>query len=237
MTRKEGKPLRQQSSSRDLAQRLIRTQEMERMHLARELHDEIGQALTSIKLNLQTMRRIGDPALLAEPIAESIDIVDRTLQKVRTMSLDLRPSLLDDLGLVPTLRWHLDRQAQRSSLAIYFSGDHPQGRLPGEIETTCFRIVQEALNNVIRHARATTVAVDLSLVDGRVELSVRDDGEGFNVSEIRTASLAAGCLGLQGMEERVSLVGGAMEIRSTVSEGTEVIARIPLPGDGEKVAR
>lgn len=236
MTRKAEKPLRQPSSG-DLAQRLIQIQEMERMHLARELHDEIGQALTSIKLNLQTMRRIGDPALLAEPIAESINIVDRTLQQVRTMALDLRPSLLDDLGLVPTLRWHLDRQAQRSSLAIRFSGDHPQGRLPGEIETTCFRVVQEALNNVIRHARATTVTVDLSLVAGRIELSIRDDGEGFNVSGIRNSSLAAGCLGLLGMEERVHLVGGEMEIHSAASAGTEVVARIPVPDTAEREAR
>lgn len=232
VTRKEQKLFRKPSSSQGLAQLLIQAQEMERLHLSRELHDQIGQALTSIKLNLQTMRRIRDPALLADPIAESIDIVDRTLQQVRTMSLGLRPSLLDDLGLVPTLRWHLDHQSRCSSLAIRLSGDHPQGRLPGEIETTCFRIVQEALNNVIRHARATTVTVDLSLVNEQIVLSVRDDGVGFDVSDIRTGVFPAGCLGLLGMEERVNLVGGALEIHSAISEGTEVIARIPLPDDG-----
>src|ERR1700722_14542773 len=145
-----------------LSRRLFQVQEDERQHLARELHDQMGQALTAAKLNLQAaQRRLEERDLIARTLDDGIAALETLLQQARQISLDLRPPLLDDLGLVPALRWYLDQQAQRAGLRIEFFADPTLERMSPEIETACFRVAQEGLTNVVRHARAQTVSVEL----------------------------------------------------------------------------
>jgi signal transduction histidine kinase len=213
---------------RILSQRLMEAQESERRHIARELHDEIGQALTMVKINLQTIQRASDPVLVAQRVEESIGVIEPTLQQVRNLSLRLRPSLLDDLGLVAALRWYLDRQSRTGDFALQFKAEPLAKRLPAEIETACFRIVQEAITNVIKHSEAREVDVTLRRFDRFLELVVCDTGIGFNVALAQSRAAEGGSLGLLSMTERASLVGGTFDIRSELGRGTEIRARLPI---------
>jgi PAS domain S-box-containing protein len=211
-----------------LSRRLMEVQEVERRHIARELHDEIGQALTVMKINLQAVQRLLDTPALAPYLEESIRTVDRTLQQVRNLSLDLRPSLLDDLGLVPALRWYVDRQAQQAGFSAQFAADPLEKRLPPDLEIVCFRIVQEALTNVTRHAQAQQVGVELWQRGDELQLIIRDDGVGFDVQTTLDRAVHGASMGLLGMEERALLLGGQVEIKSAPGRGTEIRARFPL---------
>jgi PAS domain S-box-containing protein len=208
-----------------LSRRLLEIQETERRSLARELHDEIGQALTSVKINLQSLRRGAKTA--APRVDDSIKIVSRLLQQVRDISLDLRPSLLDDWGLLPALRWYVERLAQRAGIAARVVADGEE-RFAPDVETACFRIVQEALTNAVRHARARNVIVELRRTATELEAVVRDDGTGFQVRVARHKASRGTSVGLLGMEERARLLGGTLVITSALKEGTEVRARFPL---------
>ncbi len=211
-----------------LSQQLVEAQEAERRHIARELHDEIGQTLTAVKINLQAMQRLSDAALTT-PLAESVEIVEQAIQQVRNLSLDLRPSMLDDLGLVATLRWYLDRQAKWAGFAAQFIANPPDMQLPSNLETVCFRLVQEALTNVLRHAQAQWVQVELQQHETELELLIRDDGLGFEV-ETTLERVAYGTgLGLLGMQERVTLLGGRLELHSAPGRGTRIQVYLPLP--------
>jgi PAS domain S-box-containing protein len=212
-----------------LSRRLVEAQETERRYIARELHDEVGQTLTAIKINLQSIQLRLSGQAPAPEISESIEFVERALTQVRNLSLDLRPSLLDDLGLVAALRWYVDRQAQRAGLQACFIADPPDLKLPPELETACFRVAQEALTNVVRHARARRVDVMLQQRGQQVELSIRDDGVGFNVPLTLYRASCGASLGLLGLQERVHLAHGQAEIISAPGQGTEIRARFPLP--------
>ena len=211
---------------RELTHRLLGVQEAERRHLSRELHDEIGQALTAVKINLQGA--IGGGTELAARLEESVSIVDWTLQQVRSMALDLRPSLLDDLGLVPALEWYVRRHAERTGLQGRFIADPHEIRADPEIEIACFRVAQEALTNIARHARASRFSVELLQHAGGLSLVVRDDGVGFNPVVAARASAHGSGLGLIGMRERVELVGGQIAFVCEPGEGTEVQASFPV---------
>ncbi len=211
-----------------LSKQLLEAQETERRHIARELHDEIGQAFTALKLNLQSLER-APAAALGPQIQESIGIIEHAIQQVRNLSVELRPSLLDDLGLIPALRWHLDRYTQRTGTAVHFTADPATGRPPPEIETVCFRVTQEALTNVARHAQARQVWVDLRQSSDELRLTIRDDGQGFDVRAARSRAARGGSFGLLGMEERVLLIGGKIEIDSEPGRGTEIRVSFPLP--------
>jgi signal transduction histidine kinase len=203
----------------ELAHRLLEAQEAERRSIARELHDDFGQVLTAIRLSLQGG---------AHP-AESISLVDDAIQRMRDLALDLRPAILDDLGLEAALRWYVAREAGRAGLGFRLDVASIGTRLAPALETACFRLVQEALTNVIRHGRASAVEVKLAAPDGEVHVSISDDGKGFDVRAARRRAAAGGSQGLLIMEERVSLAGGKLEIRSGQGKGTTVAARIPLP--------
>jgi PAS domain S-box-containing protein len=227
---------RAEVSLRLLSRRLLDIQETERRRLAHELHDEIGQALSALKLNLDRMsaRRVapGDGTLLDD----SIGIVERLAQQARSLALDLRPSLLDDFGLIPAVKWYVKKHAERSGLETEIVDKVAGGRLPKEVETACFRVIQEAVTNVVRHARARRVTIELAAGDTEVSLSVTDDGDGFDVAAARTTASLGGSFGIVGMEERVSLAGGRFELDSTRGQGTVVRARLPLgapPPPGE----
>jgi two-component system sensor histidine kinase UhpB len=211
-----------------LSARLLAAQENERRTIARELHDEIGQALTAVSVNLQTLHAKPDTPQRLEILDESITITQQTLRQVRNLSLDLRPSLLDDLGLGPALRWYLERQGQRLGCAMALEDALGDDRYPAPIETTCFRIAQEAVTNVARHANAQAVRVCVRRDGDRLELTVEDDGAGFDIDAARERASKGHSLGLLGMEERAALAGGQIEITSRPGHGTRVVARLPL---------
>lgn len=204
---------------RTLSGKLLEAQETERRAVARELHDDFGQVLTAIKLNL--MRKERDEA-------ESIALVDGAIARMRDLAHDLRPPMLDELGLAASLRWYVEREARRAGLEFHFAIAPPELRPPLGVETTCFRVAQEALTNVIRHAHARRVDVDLRVVGGALELAVRDDGRGFDVGAARRRAARGESQGLLGMQERVALVGGVLEIDSVPGRGTAVRARLPI---------
>ncbi len=211
-----------------LSRRLVAAQETERRNIARELHDEIGQALTVIQLNLQAMLQSPGQRTLVSRIKESLAVVDRVLEQVHDISLNLRPLILDDLGLEPALRWFTARQAALVGLQTRFQADALEQRLNPVIETECFRVAQEALTNVVRHARAKTVSVELRKEAGQLHLRVQDDGIGFDVGAVREQAIRGASLGLLSMEERAALAGGGLEFKSVPKRGTEVHAWFPL---------
>ncbi|MGZ6123362.1 MAG: MHYT domain-containing protein [Myxococcales bacterium] len=206
--------------------RLIAAQEAERQRVARELHDEIGQSLTAIRLDLDAMKHAARDPLLATRLSESIKMVDHALEEVRELSLDLRPPLLDEVGLVAALRSFVDREARRAGLNAVVLAEPQDIRLHPELETACFRIAQEALTNVVRHAGARNVRLELARTDKELHLRIVDDGKGFDVE----AKGRPGGLGLLGMRERALIAGGAIQIRSDPGRGTEVHVRFPLDG-------
>jgi signal transduction histidine kinase len=211
-----------------LSRRLVETQETERRHIARELHDEVGQTLTVAEMNLQALLRSAHPAPLKGRLQESLQAVERVLEQVRDLSLNLRPSLLDDLGLEPALRWYTNRQASLAGFQAEFRADAMEDRLDPVVETACFRVAQEALTNIVRHARARAVAVEMLKQDRQVHLFVRDDGVGFDVAALREQAVLGASLGLLSMEERATLVDGGLECKSAPGHGTEIHAWFPV---------
>jgi signal transduction histidine kinase len=211
-----------------LSRRLVETQEKERRHIARELHDEIGQTLTLAQLNLQAV--LSQPELIvARPrLFECLAAIERVLEQVHDISLNLRPSMLDDLGLEATLRWYTNRQASLMGWQTRFVAPPLGPRLDARIETECFRIAQEALTNVMRHAQAKTVTVHLLQDNGQIQLCIADDGMGFTVKSGRDNAVNGVSMGLLSMEERAALMGGRLEIKSSVGQGTEIRAWLPL---------
>jgi signal transduction histidine kinase len=221
-----------------LSAQLINAQETERRHIARELHDEIGQALTIVKINLQSLQpfavagadRPTPPQVAQTALQDSLNTVDVALRQVRDLSLNLRPSILDDLGLVAALRWYVDRYSQRTGLTTAFRVTGSLPPLPANVATACFRIVQEALTNVARHAQAQRVTVALKPQAEALHLLIEDDGIGFDVEAARVHALQGSSLGLLGMEERARLVEGHLALHSTPASGTQIHVHIPLAG-------
>src|SRR6267378_4525820 len=190
-----------------LSRRLIEAQESERRAVARELHDDFGQVLTALKLNLQ--RRDRDDS-------ESIALVDGAITRMRELAQDLRPPLLDELGLEASLRWYVEREAKRAGLASRLTLAPLAQRPPAAVETTCFRVAQEALTNVIRHAQAHVVDVELNAANGTLQLTVHDDGRGFDVSAARKRAAHGGSQGLLRDRKSTRLNSSHVEISYAV---------------------
>jgi two-component system sensor histidine kinase UhpB len=219
---------------RALSRRLFEVQEEERRRLARDLHDDVGQALTALKMQLESLARSGGELTARSRVDDCVDTVQHTLERVRQLSLSLRPPQLDDLGLAAAVRSHLDRQARVAGLQAHFETQDAPRDLAPDTETACFRVAQEAINNVLRHARARNLWVRLFTVGGRLAISVRDDGRGFDVESVRERSAKGTSLGLIGMEERMALAGGSFELRSAPGQGTVLVATFPLPSAKER---
>jgi PAS domain S-box-containing protein len=210
------------------SRRILRVQEQERRAIALELHDQIGQQLAALKINLFRIERgLSDPNL-ALRIGDCMEIAETTLGQVRDLALDLRPSVLDNLGLVPALEWYVQHQSDRADCAIDLIAESLPEELPGDVLTAAFRIVQEAVNNALRHGNAHHIEVTLKHTGGELHIVVRDDGTGFDVKAGRQSALEGESIGLLGMRERSELVGGRFSIDSELGKGTKVCAELPL---------
>ncbi|MEW5842709.1 MAG: PAS domain S-box protein [Bacteroidota bacterium] len=211
-----------------LSRRLLETQESERKNISRELHDEIGQTLTAAKINLQSIQRITKSQKIENELDVTISYLEQSLQQVRDISLDLRPSILDDLGIEAALRWLITRFTQNTKLKFELEFSPANLKLPKELELDCYRVTQEALNNIVKHAGAKNVNISLLLEGKLIHLKIADNGKRFDVQKARELAIKGKSLGILGMEERVKLAGGEFKIKSSDKIGTEVCAAFPL---------
>ena len=216
-----------------LSRRLLAVQEEERRHLSRELHDEFGQILATISLHLHAARRAAGEAA-GESLGEAVTLLTRAGAQLRTLALELRPRMLETAGLDSTLRWLAGQHQQHTGVTTEVVG-HVNG-VSGDLAIACFRVVQEALTNVARHAQAQHVRIELAQSDETLELAVRDDGVGFDVPKTLDGAASRGNLGLVGMTERVEILGGALQLDSQPGRGTRIRIVLPLAGPGEAPA-
>src|SRR5579859_7902063 len=215
-------------ASRQRASQIIKAQEQERKRIARELHDETSQVLTSLLISLAVLEEaITTPDGRAR-IADTRTLAHQTLRAIRNLSIDLRPSALDDLGLLPALRWYIKEYQQKCSIEVEFVATGLKQRLPAEMETALYRIVQEALTNTARHANAHKVVIIMKEDADAVYATITDDGCGFEVGTLLKLPYQERGLGLAGMNERALLLDGTLHINSSPGHGTTIEFRIPL---------
>lgn len=216
-----------------LSSQLVEVQEAERRALARELHDEIGQILTGLQFNLEMCKRLsGDP--LEQSLSEAQGVVGGIMAQVRELSLNLHPGLLDDLGLVPTLQWHFERYTRQTGIMVDFECQNAEVRFTPEVEITAYRIIQEALTNVARHASVSSVAAFVKVTDQIMFIDIQDDGLGFNLDDVMANKQTSG---LTGIVERANLIGGRLHIQSIIGQGTHLFAELPLTSRLERRER
>jgi len=222
-------------NQRKLAKSMVDVQEEERRRIARELHDHLGQILTGMQFMLENAKKQEKDVQKAS-IEEIQKTVSDTIEQVREMSLNLRPDMLDDMGLVPTLQWHIERFQKQTGIRVTFQSDKFSKRFAAEIEIAAYRIIQEALTNVARHAHAKEVFVGLIIQDEALWIEIIDQGAGFDQS----AETSRPTSGLGGMSERASMVGGYLVIESFVDQGTQIVVALPLtakPLERRKIER
>lgn len=221
-----------ESALRHMSLSIIGAQELERKRLSAELHDEFGQSLTAIGINFSVIRRKIDSVLdnkMRNRMGEIEQTIEHLSEQVHDLSLDLRPPMLDDLGLIPTFRWFVAQYQDRSGLKIDFTVSiTEESNLRSQVAVTMYRVLQEALNNVSKHACATKAEVQLSMCCDRVCLVVKDDGKGFDTNRYRHTEPGQGGIGLIGMHERLDLLNGTLEIYSILNAGTTIKAIIPI---------
>jgi len=210
-----------------LLERLSSAQEEERRRIARELHDEAGQALTVIMMDLaRVINALPDEATEArERVSQSRAMAAQTLAELRKLINDLRPEVLDQLGLVPALRSYAKRRLDSENIEARLRFEGLEGRLDPRIETTLFRVIQEASTNIIRHSKATTVDIEIARSDSVVRTTIVDNGKGFDVESAFDAPMS---WGLRGIRERIAVVGGELTIESAEGKGTRIEFTIPL---------
>ncbi len=226
---------KQREELRSLNQRLAETQELERQHLVQELHDQVGQNLTAIALNLNIVKSqiLGLPLpqeterLVDTRMDDTISLVRQTTVQIRSVMADLRPPVLDDYGLKAALDWYATQVHERTGLTIHVTHATDISRLPVQIENALFRIAQEAVTNVVKHANATQVSINLAVINDSMALTVWDDGQGFSIDSV-DANLSRTGWGLLSMEQRAEAVGGRCEVSSHAGRGTAVVVEVPL---------
>ena len=216
-------------ASRLRASQIIQAQEQERQRIARELHDETSQVLTSLLISLTLLEESVETQEARERIADTRALAHSTLRAIRNLSIDLRPSALDDLGLLPALRWYVKEYQKKCSIDVEFHASGFKERLPAEMETALYRIVQECLTNTAKHANANRVTITLKEETARVYARITDDGEGFDYEALLKTPGQERGLGLAGMHERAVLLDGTLSIHSTSERGTIIEVSIPLP--------
>ena len=218
---------------RELSQQLVAAQEEERRKLSRELHDHVGQMLTALRMELGRIDRLGATAgpRLSQAVHESRTLVDEMVHIVRDLALGLRPSMLDDIGLQPTLEWQARDFTRRFDVPVELEVHGPLDTLSDQHRTCVYRVVQEALTNCVRHARADRVKIHVQAGAARLQVSVTDDGIGVDPGGLR------GGLGLRGIEERVRELGGAVTMESAVGQGATLTMDLPLASTEVPLAR
>jgi PAS domain S-box-containing protein len=215
-----------------LARKLVEVQEDERRSLARELHDEIGQMLTGLQFTLKSLMSNSTDEQKSR-IDEAQIVVSAIISQIRELSINLRPSMLDDLGILPTLEWYLDRFEAKTGIRVNFQHQNLDQRFYPELETAAFRIVQEALTNVARYAETEFVEVRIVVPDSVMQIEIRDQGRGFDMAGVAKHQ----SLGLEGMRERAYAIGGLLEIQSEPGMGTHIQASLPISGHIERRTR
>lgn len=211
-----------------LSRQLVAIQETERRQIALELHDEIGQYLTGLKLLLEGYEGLPEAAR-AQRLAQATTLVNELIGQVRELSLDLRPAMLDDFGLVPALLWLFERYESQTRVEVLFQNRLPEGeRYDPEVETAAFRAIQEALTNIARHAGVSEAVVTLWRTDGLLAIKIEDQGKGFDLEKVMEEQHSSGLIG---MHERVGLLGGRMDIDTVPGQGTTLSIDFPLPGE------
>lgn len=209
-----------------LSRQILQAQEEERHRLAHELHDEAAQALTSLLVHLRLLERAHTPEEAQQRVQELRVLTAQALEEVRRVALDLRPTILDDLGLGPALAWRVDECNKLDGMHATITIRGLEQRLPREVELVFYRVGQEALSNVVRHAQAHEVTVNLERVDGQVTLEIRDDGQGFD--PVRARGNDGQGFGLLGMGERMGMIDGQLKVESAPGHGTQVMAYAPV---------
>jgi len=216
-----------------LSRRLVEVQEAERRYISHELHDEIGQILTGLKLTLEMSIRLCTDAARAS-LGEARTLANELMGRVRDLSLDLRPAMLDDLGLLPALLWHLERFQAQTQVRVTFRHRGIKGRrFAPEVETAAYRIAQEALTNVARHAHVSEVTVRVWAHPGMLGVQIEDQGVGFNPETVLATSVTSG---LAGMHERAILLGGHLTVESRPGAGSRLTAELPIGGQVKRKA-
>jgi signal transduction histidine kinase len=215
--------LRARQELQELSARLLSAQEEERRSISRELHDEVGQSLSALLMEAgNAAARVSPDSTEVRRHVDSIKrLAEASVQVIRNMSLLLRPSMLDDLGLVPALEWQAREVFKRTGLRVQVTADENASELPDEHKTCIYRVVQEALHNCARHAQARSVTVEVHRQPSQIVLTVEDDGRGFDARRVRG-------LGLVGMEERVHHLGGDLRVKSRPGAGTTIAVVLPL---------
>ncbi|MDE3077652.1 MAG: sensor histidine kinase, partial [Chloroflexota bacterium] len=222
-------------AARERLNQVVRAQERERARVSRELHDQASQALTALNYGLTRVRKLLRDDSAAAEIDRLLSLSADTGRQIGALARDLRPGALDDLGLVPALRSYARDFSDRIGVPVAVSVRGPIPRLSGEAETVVFRVIQEALTNVAKHAQAQHVTVDVRLQDSCLKVDVADDGQGFDAEAVLSESTGSvQALGLTGIRERVQLVEGDFRISSRPGQGTRLSVRVPAPRAGSR---
>jgi signal transduction histidine kinase len=217
----------QRKSLQILSREVINAQETERQRISHDLHDDIGQSLTAISLNLEAINiDIKNKAEMKNRINDSHKLVQKTIDDVHRFAYALRPPIIDDLGLIPALQSHAADFQERTGIAVTIKGDKAVEKLSVEIKNVLFRVFQEGMNNVTKHAEASAVTITLVVEDNSINFIISDNGKGFDTNQVPKIS-EKGFLGLQGAEERLKLVGGSLQLKSNSKSGTTLIMRAP----------
>jgi signal transduction histidine kinase len=225
--------LREKEAIRDrLLERVISVQEEERERIARELHDETGQILTVLMVDVELLKTESGlhSTKFEERLEEISSLLSKTMEDIHSLSLDLHPKILNEFGLAPAIKWYAKNHLERWGIDFSIVGDDLDCSLSPKEEICLFRITQEAITNVIRHAQAGQVDIEIGSDEGSIYLSVQDDGSGFNVD----SQYGESCLGLESMAERVNFLGGQIDISSEIGKGTEVFVNIPFKQSPEQ---
>jgi signal transduction histidine kinase len=220
----------------ELLRKVISAQEDERKRLARELHDETSQTMSALAMKIETALAAWPGEASRERLTEARTLTVRTLEELHRLIFDLRPSVLDDLGLLSAIRWYAERHLESRGISVRCEFSGIEARLTPELETALFRVAQEAITNIAKHSRADTVLIQILERDDDISIEIEDDGEGFDLSSLPPPAARERGLGLLGMRERVELFGGTIQIDSAPGRGTRIAVSAPVQAFGEAQA-
>ncbi|MFQ6610548.1 MAG: histidine kinase [Fidelibacterota bacterium] len=226
----------QQKTLRLLSQEVIRAQEEERARISREIHDEIGQALTAVTFNLEILKSLDTRNdEFEDRIRDCKRLVETTIENVRRFAHELNPAMLDDLGLLPALRSHARGYKERTGIEVQIHGSQEIYEISAEFKIVLYRIFQEGLNNIAKHAQASKVRIDITHQDRKLNFIIQDNGIGFNPDDVLNRNVKSGNFGIKGMQERVELIGGKFHLKSEPNKGTEIRVSIPFGASEDRM--